>query len=92
MRIVLDSCFVAPAHQRRGAGKLLVEWGTKKADELGVRCFVESSLVGRKLYENCGFVVKEEVCIRGGDVREKWKEYGEYRYLWMGREPVARAS
>jgi GNAT superfamily N-acetyltransferase len=30
---MLDLLFVAPAHHRRGAGKLLVQWGTKQADE-----------------------------------------------------------
>lgn len=55
-RAVLELCFVHPSHRRRGAGRLLVEWGTKKADELGVEAFVESTPDGRPLYESCGFV------------------------------------
>jgi len=35
--VLLDMCFCAPTHHRRGAGKQLVEWGCKKADEV---CFV----------------------------------------------------
>lgn len=27
---------VSPEYQRQGCGRLLVKWGTKKADELGV--------------------------------------------------------
>lgn len=35
---------------------MLVEWGTKKADELGMESFVESTLAGKPLYESCGFM------------------------------------
>lgn len=53
---VIELCFVHPSYRRRGAGRLLVEWGSKKADELGVEAFVESTLDGKPLYESCGFV------------------------------------
>jgi GNAT superfamily N-acetyltransferase len=33
---LLDLCFTAPQYQGKGAGRLLVEWGTKRADEMGV--------------------------------------------------------
>jgi GNAT superfamily N-acetyltransferase len=33
--LALDFLTVDPKHQRRGAGRMLVQWGTKKADELG---------------------------------------------------------
>ena len=32
--VLLDMCFCAPSHHRRGAGKQLVLWGTGKADEV----------------------------------------------------------
>jgi hypothetical protein len=35
----------------------MMEWGTKKADELGMESFVESSEDGRGLYEAHGFKV-----------------------------------
>lgn len=35
MIIALDILAVDPAYQRRGAGRLLVKWGTAIADELG---------------------------------------------------------
>lgn len=35
VQIALDILCVDPAHQRRGAGRQLVKWGTKIADDLG---------------------------------------------------------
>jgi hypothetical protein len=32
--VLLDICFCSPTHHRRGAGKQLVEWGCRKADEV----------------------------------------------------------
>ena len=43
-----------------GAGNLLVEWGTKKADEMGVEAFVESTAIGVPLYEKHGFAMMNE--------------------------------
>jgi GNAT superfamily N-acetyltransferase len=83
---LLDICYTHPESQGKGAGALLVQWGAKKADELGVRAFVEASYKGRRLYESFGFVVKDLVLLEGGSVREEWAEYGEVGYLWMERE------
>ncbi|KAI6716764.1 GNAT family acetyltransferase [Diplocarpon mali] len=52
---VLDLCFTHPSFQKMGAGKLLVGWGTRKADELGVPAWVEGSVFGRGLYQKFGF-------------------------------------
>lgn len=82
---LLDICYVHPEWQGKGAGKLLVKWGTEKADEMGVRTFVEASYLGRPLYEKFGFVVGEHVLLDGGNVNRKWKEYGQIGYYWMER-------
>ena len=51
-----------PAHQRRGAGKLLINWGTAIADKANLPSILEASEVGRPLYMSHGFVpVEEEV-------------------------------
>jgi GNAT superfamily N-acetyltransferase len=84
--VLLDMLFCAPTHHRRGAGKQLVEWGTKRADELGVTAFVEASFMGWRLYESCGFVVTEDVCLEGGKVKKEWKEYGLVEYKFMVKE------
>lgn len=64
----------------------MVQWGTQKADELGLKCFVEASYFGRPLYEKFGFVVGEHVLLQGGKVREAWRDYGDIAYYWMERE------
>ena len=35
--IALDLQCVDPAYQRRGAGRMLVRWGTELADKMGVK-------------------------------------------------------
>lgn len=59
----LDILTVDPVHQRRGVGHVLVEWGTRKADELGFDAVVESSVFGRGLYEKHGFVWQKDVTV-----------------------------
>ena len=44
-----------PGYRRRGVGNMLVEWGTKKADEMHVEAFVEATDDGRPLYARHGF-------------------------------------
>ncbi|KAM0545150.1 hypothetical protein ACHAPJ_011496 [Fusarium lateritium] len=53
--IVLKLLHTDPKHQRRGAASLLIEWGLKEADRLGIPACLESSSQGRKLYEKFGF-------------------------------------
>lgn len=35
----------------------MLKWGTRKADDLGLEAFVESTEIGRKAYEKHGFRV-----------------------------------
>lgn len=44
-----------PAFQGRGAGGMLVDWGTKKAEKLGLPIYLESSKAGYRLYQKHGF-------------------------------------
>jgi len=90
--VLLDMCYTHPGSQGKGAGKMLVKWGTEKADELGLKCFVEASYLGRPLYEKFGFVTGEHVLLDGGKVKEEWREFGEIGYYWMEREVGARKS
>lgn len=53
--MMLDVLATDPAHMRKGAGKLLVRFGTDLADELGLPCFLEGSPEGEGLYRSCGF-------------------------------------
>ncbi|OQO04925.1 hypothetical protein B0A48_07943 [Cryoendolithus antarcticus] len=45
-----------PAHQRRGAGSLLVKWGCDRADEVGVVAVLMASAAGLHVYEKAGFL------------------------------------
>lgn len=75
-----------PNFQGRGAGKMLVEWGTKKADELGLPAYLESSPTGHHLYQRCGFhdldILKLDLSLHGGK--------GFYDEPLMIREPSTK--
>jgi GNAT superfamily N-acetyltransferase len=58
--VLLKFLVTHPDHHRRGAGRMLLEWGAEKADERGYESFLEATSVGRPLYERCGFKALEE--------------------------------
>lgn len=55
--LLISYCFVHSAHRNRGVASLMLKWGTRKADDLGLEAFVESTEIGRKAYEKHGFRV-----------------------------------
>ena len=46
---------VHPRHQRRGIGRLLVQWGIDIAERLDLPIYLEATLEGMRLYEHAGF-------------------------------------
>lgn len=54
--VLLHMLATHPDHHRRGVGAMQLEWGSKKAEEMGVECYLESSPIGRPLYEKHGYV------------------------------------
>ena len=56
---VIDMLSTHPEHERRGAGSMLVKWGTDIADNKGLKAFVQGSRLGKPLYESHGFVDRE---------------------------------
>ncbi|EPE28362.1 Acyl-CoA N-acyltransferases (Nat) [Glarea lozoyensis ATCC 20868] len=81
----LDLLTVDPKYQRRGAGRLLVKWGTSQADKLGLKCVVESTDPGFGLYKSEGF---EHCGVWETELPDEWKESRrKAKFVWMVREP-----
>ncbi|TVY50430.1 hypothetical protein LCER1_G006416 [Lachnellula cervina] len=82
--LVLDMMSTHPAHQHRGAGSMLVKWGTDIADAMGVDSFIEGTVIARPLYEKNGFVVSPNNWIVV-PVPDKWKSRPEIRFFFYER-------
>jgi GNAT superfamily N-acetyltransferase len=52
---ILHTLVTSPAHQGRGAGKLLMQRFIQEVDDAGVEAYLEASGVGRPLYAKFGF-------------------------------------
>ena len=84
-------CCTHPAHQRRGAASLMVQWGADKADELDCDAYMEATLYGRHLYEKHGFVYTGTHQIKKQEregVDEEWERMERkwpFTYEWMWR-------
>ncbi|RVX75840.1 hypothetical protein B0A52_00197 [Exophiala mesophila] len=52
---VLDLLQTDPKHQGRGAGSMLIKWGTDIADKMRLPAYLESSPKAYKLYQKHGF-------------------------------------
>lgn len=75
-----------PAHRRRGAASRLIEWGTQRADERGLKSVLMASEAGLNAYLKHGFKVVREVEM---DLRPYGVEATELR-RWMVRDPVPK--
>lgn len=77
--------FTNPDYERQGVGSALIEWGCQKADELGLKMFVESSPRGRAVYPRFGFVETKAFDL-------KWPEFEDMGpVVWHQMEREARA-
>ena len=74
----LLSITVHTEHRHRGAGRLLVRWGTAKADELGIETVVSSLPSAKGAYEKSGLgcieVIPADESLRVEDPSPKWRE------------------
>ncbi|MCJ1475950.1 hypothetical protein MMC13_004614 [Lambiella insularis] len=61
--LFLSDLIVFPAHQRRGAGTLLLTWGIEQARTLNVPIFLTASHAGFPLYRKHGFQSVDEIVI-----------------------------
>lgn len=58
---------VKPEWQGRGAGRMMVRWGTERADGEGLPCYVDSTPVAKGVYERYGFEEVDRLVIKGAD-------------------------
>jgi GNAT superfamily N-acetyltransferase len=73
----LGQMIVHPDYRRHGVGRMLIEWGTRKADELGVETIVVSVPFAAPVYEKTGFgrIERIDIDFDVAEPSEKWKEY-----------------
>ncbi|KAE9362923.1 hypothetical protein N431DRAFT_357855 [Stipitochalara longipes BDJ] len=86
---IIDILATHPEHQRRGAGSMLVKWGTDIADSLGLKAFVQASHRGKPMYERHGFVDKDKEGWVTVPVTEKHKD--KPACGWFNLERPAKA-
>lgn len=77
----------ATEHQRRGVGRVGLEWGLREADRLGLPVYLEGTRDGLGLYESVGFVVVGPLGFEAGVGRDLWCMVREPR-TWDGRGDV----
>ncbi|KAH6614944.1 hypothetical protein C7974DRAFT_320749 [Boeremia exigua] len=58
---MLNSLATHPDHHRRGAAKLLLDWGIKKADDEGLVLYLDATELARPIYAKRGFELKRTV-------------------------------
>ncbi|KAF9695748.1 hypothetical protein EKO04_005942 [Ascochyta lentis] len=80
---MLNSLATHPDHQGRGAGNLLLNWGTEKADDEGLVTYLDATQIARPIYEKKGFEVRRAV---EWD-RTKWGGEGKDVHYCMVRQP-----
>ena len=93
--IDLATNFTLAEHRRRGANTLMMEWGTKKADELGLETFLEATPLGSMIYARHGFhyLHMAEMCrsaepAEDNDRLRYWQEATKDYRLAVMKRPV----
>ncbi|KAB8596091.1 hypothetical protein FH972_025800 [Carpinus fangiana] len=73
----LNATAVHPAHRRRGVGTLLMAWGVKRIDELGLDSLIEATDAGRALYERHGYrwMLTVTTDMAKQDASDEWRAY-----------------
>ncbi|KAF4635646.1 hypothetical protein G7Y89_g2446 [Cudoniella acicularis] len=83
----LGMCYTDPVYRRQGAATMLMEWGVKKADELDLECFLDSTPIGVPLYKNFGFLAIDDTSLDMTitNPSDEWKEWEKkiLPYQWF---------
>ena len=89
---------VHPEFQRRGIGRLLMEWGLERMDGLELEGFIEATPSGKGLYSKSGFRPVKDVSVdmTCASPSEEWRRLMEqllpigYTAMWRPRKGVWR--
>ena len=82
--------------QRRGIGRLLMDWGLAKMDDLGLESFIEATGFGKGLYMKCGYRSVQEVSVNMDRVEPsvEWERLSKqlmpigYTAMWRPKNGV----
>lgn len=80
--LVLAFLAVHKGHQRRGAGKALVQWGVEQSKKLSLPAYLEASKQGLYLYRHLGFHQIDVVIVKARD----WDGDVDQEYAVMLKE------
>lgn len=58
---MLNSFATHPDHQGRGAGKIMLDWGCAKADEMALPTYLDATGMAKPIYEKRGFEVQQSL-------------------------------
>lgn len=89
---LLCSLATLPNHEGRGAGSMLIKWAFPKADEMGIRCYVDASWRGLPVYKKRGFGEECGVMDLFLSRYEGGEGYELLRYVALLREPEKMKS
>ena len=98
------SIVVDPIYNNHGVGRMLVNYGTDRADDAGAYCWVHSSEAGERLFESCEFhevgrlevdldewadKIQRQIGQRPSSGTDSW---GQYVFKYMPRDSPASRS
>lgn len=89
----LNILFTSPQHRRQGVADLLLRWGIKKADEMGVEMWLDATSQGVPVYERYGFHVVHHNVVQPkkdnpGEVWKKTEKEIGLIELWQMLRPI----
>jgi len=88
--ILLNSFFVDPSSQRKGAGATVLKAVIERAEDDHVPVFLQGSPVGHDLYKRMGWEDVEFLDVDLADwvpgAKGRYKGWGIYRYWFMFRK------
>jgi len=82
-RPVLKILYTNPEYQHRGVAAALLDWGCRKADQLGLTTYLESSPVARDFYPKFGFIETKTYSLTW----DRWSDRPPVQWFQMVRKP-----